>query len=230
MTRSAKGKVTLTELYENKLIIAKLDNMIDEGKTLQYMTDYANSMEVDVSLGTIRNYKNKRRQAIDEDVPLESLLDRRSNSGNIIEMKDKESMTDVDGSNTNSEGLGVYKKASEKLVNINQVLEVLIEKGLQGVMDTNYVDQNILLKAVQEHNKINAGNGGLTMSGLQEMRLQQVAYESAVTNVMLSYVPEDKQTEALERMHDAEEEFYRNLDITEEGRRIKKELERLEVL
>jgi len=81
MTRSAKGKVTLTELYENKLIIAKLDNMIDEGKTLQYMTDYANSMEVDVSLGTIRNYKNKRRQAIDEDVPLESLLDRRSNSG-----------------------------------------------------------------------------------------------------------------------------------------------------
>jgi len=230
MTRSAKGKVTLTELYENKLIIAKLDNMIDEGKTLQYMTDYANSMEVDVSLGTIRNYKNKRRQAIDEDVPLESLLDRRSNSGNIIEMKDKESMTDVDGSNTNSEGIGVYKKASEKLVNINQVLEVLIEKGLQGVMDTNYVDQNILLKAVQEHNKINAGNGGLTMSGLQEMRLQQVAYESAVTNVMLSYVPEDKQTEALERMHDAEEEFYRNLDITEEGRRIKKELERLEVL
>lgn len=230
MTRSAKGKVTLTELYENKLIIAKLDNMIDEGKTLQYMTDYANSMEVDVSLGTIRNYKNKRRQAIDEDVPLESLLDRRSNSGNIIEMKDKESMTDVDGSNTNSEGLGVYKKASEKLVNVNQVLEVLIEKGLQGVMDTNYVDQNILLKAVQEHNKINAGNGGLTMSGLQEMRLQQVAYESAVTNVMLSYVPEDKQTEALERMHDAEEEFYRNLDITEEGRRIKKELERLEVL
>jgi len=139
-------------------------------------------------------------------------------------------MTDVDGSNTNSEGIGVYKKASEKLVNINQVLEVLIEKGLQGVMDTNYVDQNILLKAVQEHNKINAGNGGLTMSGLQEMRLQQVAYESAVTNVMLSYVPEDKQTEALERMHDAEEEFYRNLDITEEGRRIKKELERLEVL
>lgn len=230
MASSNGNKVTLTELYRNKLLISKLDVMIDEGKTLQYMTDYANSMDVNVSLGTIRNYKQKRSQSIADDVPIESLLDKRSNTGNITELRPKESITGSDGSDSNDEGVGVYKRASEKLININQALEILIQKGMAGVEDVDFVDQNVLIKAIQEYNKVNAGNGGLTMSGLQEMRLQQVAYESAITNVMIAYIPEEKQKEALERMHEAEEEYYRNLDITEEGRRIKRELEKLEVL
>ena len=227
---AGNNKVTLTELYKDKLLISKLDVMIDEGKTLQYMTDYANSMDVNVSLGTIRNYKQKRAQAIGDDVPIESLLDKRSNVGNIMEMRPKESLTDSDGSGSNEDGRGTYKRASEKLININQALEVLIQKGMAGVEDVDFVDQNVLIKAIQEYGKVNAGNGGLTITGLQEMRLQQVAYESAITNVMMSFVPEDKQKEALERMHDAEEEYYRNLDVTEEGRRIKRELDKLEVL
>lgn len=225
----AEKKVTLVELYDNKLLISKLNNMINEGKTLQYLTDFANKMGVPVSMGSINNYRKKYLQSLEENVPLETLLDKRAKNGNVLELKEKEVGPRAVTAG-NEEGYGVYKKESEKLVNVNQTLELLIEKGTRSLEAVDYVDANILLKAIAEHNKVNAGNGGLTMAGLQEMRLKQLAFESALSDVLLGFIPQDKHEEVLQALREAEDAYYRDLDLSDEGHRIKKELDRLGII
>lgn len=229
MANNKNNRVTLKELFENKVLISKLDLMIDEHRTLQEMTDFANSMEVNVSLGTINNYKKKREEALEKDVPIETLLDKREKVGNIIELKGKESQS-KESTVGNEEGTGVYKKAEASLVNVNQILELIMKKGLDSLQQADYVDITVLIKTIAEYNKLNTGNGGLTQAGLQEMRLTQLAYESAIMDVMMKFIPAEKHNEALEYMKDAEDKYYRDLDITEEGRRVRRELDKLGVI
>lgn len=106
----AEKKVTLVELYDNKLLISKLNNMINEGKTLQYLTDFANKMGVPVSMGSINNYRKKYLQSLEENVPLETLLDKRAKNGNVLELKEKEVGPRAVTAG-NEEGYGVYKRS-----------------------------------------------------------------------------------------------------------------------
>ena len=218
------NRVTLEDIYENKLLSSKINLFIDDNKTLEFITSFANEQGVNVSLGTVRNYKKKREESIQKGVPMETLLDRRKKTGNIVELKGKEDSpvsTPGDG--------GVYKPASEKVITINQVLEELIDKGMKGIRELPVVDPNILMKAVAEYNKVNTGNGGLTLQGVQELRLQVAAYEQSMKDVLLSYIPEDRHEEVLSAMQDAEDKYYRELDLTEQGKKIKEELERLNI-
>lgn len=221
--------VTLKELFANKLVISKLDVMIDGNRTLKEMTDFANSMEINVSMGTINNYKKKREEAQQKSIPLESLLDKRAKSGNIIDIKDKEVVSSV-LSDDDDDGTGVYKRSQEKLVNVNQILEEIISKGQASLQEVDFVDIKSTLNAISEFNKVNQGNGGLTLAGVQEMRLQQMAYEAAISSAMLKFVPEDKHQELLEYLKEAEDKYYRDLDVTEEGQRTRRELERLNII
>ncbi len=221
---ASNNRVTLEDIYENKLLSSKINLFIDDNKTLEFITSFANEQGVNVSLGTVRNYKKKREESIQKGVPMEMLLDRRKKTGNIVELKSKEDSPIL----TPGEG-GVYKPASEKVITINQVLEELIDKGMKGIRELPVVDPNILMKAVTEYNKVNTGNGGLTLQGVQELRLQVVAYEQSMKDILLSYIPEDRHEEVLTAMQDAEDKYYRELDLTEQGKKIKEELERLNI-
>ena len=224
-------KVTLKELFDNKLVISKIDLMLDEHKTLKEITEFANSMEVNVSMGTINNYKKKREEALRDDVPIETLLDKRAKVGNIIDLKDKEVLPPAMAEYQEQVGgVGTYKSAKENILNVNQVLEEIIKKGYASLKEVDFVDNKTLLSAISEHNKINQGNGGLTIAGVQEVRLQQMAYEAALSSAMLKFVPQEKHQELLEYLKEAEDKYYRDLDITEEGKKVKRELDRLSII
>lgn len=219
------NRVTLEDIYEDKILSSKINVFIDDGKTLEFITSFANAQGFKVSLGTIRNYKKKREESIQKGVPMESLLDRRKKTGNIVELRDKE---DRPLEEINGDG-GIYKQGSEKVITINQVLEELIDKGMKGIKELPVVDPNILMKAIQEYNKVNTGNGGLTLQGVQELRLQTAAYEQAMKDVLLTYIPAEKHEEVLSKMQEAEDKYYRELDLTDQGRKIRSELERLNI-
>ncbi len=222
---ASSNRVTLEDIYEDKILSSKINVFIDDGKTLEFITSFANAQGFKVSLGTIRNYKKKREESIQKGVPMESLLDRRKKTGNIVELRDKE---DRPLEEINGDG-GIYKPGSEKVITINQVLEELIDKGMKGIKELPVVDPNILMKAIQEYNKVNTGNGGLTLQGVQELRLQTAAYEQAMKDVLLTYIPEDKHEEVLGKMQEAEDKYYRELDLTDQGKKIRSELERLNI-
>lgn len=222
---SSNNRVTVEDIYENKLLSSKINLFIDDNKTLEFITSFANEQGVNVSLGTVRNYKKKREESIQKGVPMENLLDRRKKTGNIVELKGKEDNPVEDATDTG----GVYKPSSEKVITINQVLEELIDKGMKGVRELPVVDPNILLKAITEYNKVNTGNGGLTLQGVQELRLQVAAYEQSMKDIILTYIPEEEHEEVLNAMQDAEDKYYRELDLTSQGKKIREELKRLNI-
>lgn len=225
------SKTTLVDLFNNKPLVSKIEYMIDDNKTLQEITNYANKMGANVSLGTIRNYKMKREEAIQQDIPLENLLDKRAKTkvGNVLELKEKE-VSPLEENLGNEEGVGVYKTSAENIINVNQIMEEIMNKGVASLREVDYVDQNTLLKTMVEYNKINAGNGGLTLAGLQEIKLRQAAYESAISDVLLNFIPEEQHEEVLEFMQKAEDKYYNDLDLTEAGKKARKELKRLGIV
>ena len=78
-----------------------------------------------------------------------------------------------------------------------------------------------LLKAIEVKAKLsNNANAGLSIEGLQELRVRTVARDNAVAQALLKFVPEDKQAEAMEFISKAEEDMLKNMDVSPQGRQI----------
>src|SRR6185437_16084461 len=87
------------------------------------------------------------------------------------------------------------------------------------------VDTPLAMKAIELRAKItNNQLSGLSIAGLRELKLRQQARESAMMEVIMKYVPEDKHDDLFADMDEAEERFYENLDLTEEDKRISQAL------
>lgn len=220
---------TLQDIFNNRILVPKLNEKIDEGKTLEFLTEYVNSFGINVSLGTIRNYKKKREESISTGVPLEQLIDKRKKNGNIVELRDKENMPDDQVTKTTLIDDN-YATPEKKLVNLTQYLELMIQKGYNSLQQVEFVDNNSALKAIDAYAKI-TGNatGGLTIQGLQELKLKQKAYEAALGEVIAEHIPKEEQEQVWVELEQKEQEFYDSLDLTEEGQRIKEALKQIGV-
>lgn len=220
---------TLQDVFNNRILVPKLNEKIDEGKTLEFLTEYVNSFGINVSLGTIRNYKKKREESISTGVPLEQLIDKRKKNGNIVELRDKENMPDEQVTKTTLIDDN-YATPEKKLVNLTQYLELMIQKGYNSLQQVEFVDNNSALKAIDAYAKI-TGNatGGLTIQGLQELKLKQKAYEAALGEVIAEHIPKEEQEQVWVELEQKEQEFYDSLDLTEEGQRIKEALKQIGV-
>ena len=156
------------------------------------------------------------------------MLDLRRKTGdNILDLQSKEHVSMVDQNNEFVKN-SVYQKKEETVSSTLQVLEDIIKLGSATLKEINAVDPSITLKAISEHTKITgASNGGLMLSGLQQVALQQKAYESAMAEIIAKYVPEDVQEDLYGELSLAEQEFYDSLDLTKEGRAAKEALDRI---
>lgn len=227
----ANKGTTLVEMYNDKLFISKVNALLDQKQTLQYIADFAKSYNYDVSLNTIRNYRDKRQESIENNIPLDELIDKRRKSTNILSLGGKEVLPE--DSQTGAGNITLTPEAFEeaqgnkKLISVTQVLEEMIQKGYNTMNQTEIIDPQLTLKAVDAYHRITGGtSGGLTLQGLQEIRMQQKAMETATAEVIMEYIPEALHEEVLAKMEEKQQAFYDNLDISGEGRRVKEALEK----
>lgn len=218
------SKSVLTILFHKKSLCTKVDTLLDEGKTPAYVAEFCKNQGFDISKGSINNYKNKREEAIRTGVPLEHLLDKRQTTGDIIELRpviDKVAPA-MDTYNTG------FADTEKKAVTTLTFLEALVEKGMKAIENTPVVDPALALKAVKMIDDISGGNsGGLTVYGMQEMRLKMKAIETAYMTVIMEYIPEDKHNEVFDRFEEAERDFFDNLDLSAEGQKMSNALKEL---
>lgn len=113
-----------------------------------------------------------------------------------------------------------------KYVSDGQVLDTIIAQGMQSiVMGDAPISPKDLLKAIEVKAKLtNNANQGLSLEGLQELRVHVMARDNAVAQALMKYVPEDKQAEALTSIDEAEQEMLKNMDVTAQGKEILKAL------
>lgn len=213
----------LLNLYHNKLLVSKVDEALDEGKPYDFIIAFCKEkFDFEISKPALSRYKEKRREAIEQGVDLESLLDKRRKSGKVIDLKGKEVETLP---NTNTSYDQTFN-AVEQIYNDVEVLDTIIQKGFASLKEVDYVEAPLAMKAIEVKAKV-TGNQmqGLSLVGLRELRLRQSAKEQAMTEVILRFIPEEQHEEVYQAIEEAEAEFYENLDLTAENARITQALE-----
>lgn len=217
----------LTKLYDNRSLRVKVETLMDEGKSIAYIQTFCTNQGFEISHGSLNNYKKKREEALRQGVPLESLLDRRANTGEVVELKRKEEV------NENIEPITSqyerFNNTGDRLVSTLEFLDMIVQKGFNTIQQVEQLDPALAIKAIDQIEKLSKSNGGLTIHGLQQLRLHTKAMENSYTTAILEFIPEEKHAQVLERIEEAEKEFYANLDLDAEGRRVKEVLKNLDL-
>lgn len=224
--KNLSSSSVLVQLYNNRKLATKVDNMLDEGQTYDYIIEFCKENGLSISKASLTNYKKKREEAIETGKPLLQLLDKRAKD-NVTYITEKEVQAfkqrkqdaprDIEVSIASITDINKV----DKVFNDLEFLDEIITKGMKGLKAFDVVDTPLAMKAVELRAKItNNQLSGLSIAGLRELKLRQQARESAMMEVIMKYVPEDKHDDLFADMDDAESRFYENLDLTEEDKRI----------
>ena len=233
--KSLSSSSVLVQLYNNRKLCTKVDNMLDEGQTYDYIIEFCKENGLSISKASLTNYKKKREEALATGKPLLQLLDRRAKDNvTYITQKEVEAFKrrkkEGDTRSGSGTGSGSESVQSTSITDINKVdkvfsdlefLDEVIAKGMKGLKAFDVVDTPLAMKAIELRAKItNNQLSGLTIAGLRELHLRSRAKESALMEVIMKYVPEDQHDQLFEDLEAAEQAFYENLDLTEEDKRI----------
>lgn len=216
-----------TKLYNNKELSSKVNNALDKGYTLEDVQELCQAYEFDISIPSLSRYNKSREECIKNGWDLGDYLDKRKKT-NVVSIEHKEQ--DILNTNPSSENHpfnATMSKTREMLDDV-EFLDEVIRKGVSGLREISSLDPGIAMKAIEVKDKITDGQlKGMSLLGLRELQLKQVAKETAMTETMLEYIPEDKHEEVLNKMKEVEEEFYKNLDLDDEDKKLKESLERI---
>jgi hypothetical protein len=231
--KDIKNSSVLVQLYKNRKLATKVDNMLDEGQTYDYICDFCKEQGLSISKASLTNYKKKREEAVETGKPLLQLLDKRTKD-NVTYITDRETKAfkkKKDNLPAREDETVTRVSALNKMESVFSDLEFLdeiIHKGMKGLRQFDVVDTPLALKAVELRAKItNNQLSGLTIAGLRELKLLITARESVFTELIMKYVPEDQHDKLFDEMDELEAQFYANLDLTEEGKRVKKAFDQM---
>lgn len=226
--KSISSSSVLVQLYNNRKLATKVDNMLDEGQTYDYIMEFCRENGLSISKASLTNYKKKREEAITTGKPLLQLLDKRMKD-NVTYISDKQvdpfkqkkkKVEDMDGEDAPLASITDIEKVG-KVFHDLEFLDEVINKGMKGLKMFEVVDTPLAMKAIELRAKItNNQLNGLSIAGLREIKLRTQARESALMEVIMKYVPEEKHDALFDDMNAAEQSFYENLDLTEEDRRV----------
>jgi hypothetical protein len=217
----------LVQLYNNRKLATKVDNMLDEGQTYDYIIEFCKEHGLSISKASLTNYKKKREESIATGKPLLQLLDKRAKDNvtyitnkEVEAFKKKKQDTPIKHEIIQATSITDITKV-DKVFNDLEFLDEIISKGMKGLKAFDVVDTPLAMKAIELRAKItNNQLSGLSIAGLRELKLRQQARESAMMEIIMKYVTEDKHDELFADMDEAEQRFYENLDLTEEDKRI----------
>ncbi|AXH71200.1 hypothetical protein BSP36_154 [Bacillus phage BSP36] len=227
--KSISSSSVLVQLYNNRKLATKVDNMLDEGQTYDYIIDFCKENGLSISKASLTNYKKKREEAIRTGKPLLQLLDKRAKD-NVTYISDKEVQAFKERKaekETSGEPKGTVTNLSkvDSIYHDIELLDEIIQKGAKGLRQFDVVDTPLAMKAIELKAKItNNQLSGLSIAGLRELKLRQQARESALTEVIMKYVPEEQHDSLFADMEEAQQRFYENLDLSDEDRRISQAL------
>lgn len=216
----------LLRLYNNRLLRTKVDNALDEGVGFDDIIELCLQYELEISKPSLSRYKNKRKEAIENGWDLGEYLDKRKKSS-VTDIEDKKaSIIPLEDAELNP--FEASMKHTQTIYDDIQVLDSIIQKGATGLQFVDTIDPALAIRAMETKHKITDGQlKGISLVGLRELQLKQTAKETAMTEVLLEFVPENKHEELLQRMEQVEKEFYSNLDLEEEDRKLREALDRV---
>ncbi|WP_270364076.1 hypothetical protein [Bacillus paranthracis] len=233
MVKRTQGKSKLEQLVEwNKRVF--VDKMLDDGDSPNKVHKWINENGLKVSVPTVYSYAKRRKEAIMKGVKMEAIADKRTKKGkahkstedgsyaemvveenkshrksNTTKRSKKKSDTKDDTEERKAQQMSVHRVKSDM-----EIIDAIIDKGFSTLQLMEVISPDMALKAIKLKNEITGGNhNGLTMYGLEEIRLREAARENAMLAILLEYIPEEKHEEVLTKMETATREYYESLGM-----------------
>lgn len=210
----------LLQLYNNKLLRSKVDTMLDENKPFSYILKYLETKGFELSTGSLSNYRKKRIEALQTGVPLMELIDKRKKGSVVYLTSHKDDQEEEESTNIQQV---TSSNPNPSRVSDLEFLDEIISKAKNALEGVEFVDSPIALRAIELKDKL-TGNSlhGMTIEGIKSLKIKQEAEINALTEVVLSFIPESKHDEVFKALDDARDNFYKNLDLTDNGQKLKK--------
>lgn len=187
----------LVELCKSDLIDT-VNAMLDAGESPASVCKYINSQGFKISNPLVYEYKKIRQQCIVNNINIEHLI-------GVVKRPVQVEKTP-----------SFYSK-KVKLKSELDALDKIIQLGYEGI-DRIYGNQkpvppSLMMSAIQLKNTLTEGSHGfLTNYGIEQLKeLEKNKYEILI-DLIMSYVPEDKKEEVVQRMEQTEDEYYQQTE------------------
>lgn len=213
--------LSIKELTDNKLLYSKVLTLMEQQKSYSYILRYLKSKGYKMAKGSLTNLKKKIEEANQEGKTVSQIADKRN----------KDSIDDIPNNKViGFKGQKVQKNESASTVPIKiyseeEILENIMSKGYKTIEESDYVDPQVLMKAIDLHAKyFGRKSRGLTSEGLKQYQLIMQAEFMAVREAFFRYIPKDKQKEALEVMDKETDKVLSQIGVTKQGKELLKQL------
>lgn len=210
-------KISIKKLLDDDELASKVISMLERHESHAKIIKYLNSKGYTMSSGTLSNLRRKLIEAQDtgEDIPdsdasLNSIPEDRISgfSGNA-------KSTPVDAIVGNV--VPVYSE--------QQVLEKIINKGMATLDASEFVEMNVLLKALDLYARyFGVQNRGLTTQALKQYQLLMDSEVRVIKEIFERYIPKEQQAEALKEMDRRISQEVSAVGMTKEGKELLKQL------
>lgn len=172
--------------------IDAVNEMLMSGTSPRQVSLWCKENGFEISHPKLYEYRDMLREAINKQITVEQMMGLGKYNRNPIVLQ----------------ALGIAP-VKEIVKNELEILDGIIQLGFNSLQNNPSIRLQDAMKAIELKNKITGGtHGGLTNYGLEQLRELEQAKFSAVLEVVLQYLPEDKHEELYESMSEAEHTFY----------------------
>lgn len=180
--------------------IQEVNNRLDAGDTPNSVCDFINANGFKISRPLIYDYARMRKKALVDGLNINHMIGVASQP--IIDKDDP-----------------VTKSTSQKLKSEIDALDMIIQGGYRTLQewDDRPIAPKTMMEAIKLKNDLTDGNHGfLTNYGMEQLRaIEQNKYQLLIQH-LVSYIPEELQQEAIDKMDTIEDEYYQTTDYYEE--------------
>lgn len=170
----------------------EVDRMLAGGVSPQKVSEWCKDKGLSISKQKLYDYKDMLRRSASKKITIEQLLGLGETRRTPIILE--------------TLGMG---EVQEIVKNELEVLDAMIQLGFNNIKKSPDVKMGDVLRAIELKDKITGGaHGGLTMYGIDQLRELEEKKFSAILEVVMKYLPEDKLEEIHEAIENAEREFY----------------------
>lgn len=223
--------LSLKELYNNKAIFSKVIGLMEQQMSYDYIIRYLNSKGYKMAKGNLTKLKKRIKESQEQNIPLEQLMDKREK--NSIDDVDSNKIIGFTGKTNEPKSQNQQPVVSNsatgpvsKLYSEDQALEMIINKGMKTIEESEFIDPKTLMSALSLHAKyFGSRTRGLTAEALMQYQLIKESEMTALKEIFVRYIPKDKQEEALNEIDKRVNQIVNQIGATKDGKELIRQLQ-----
>ena len=181
-------------------LIGEVNNQLDSGMSPNSVHPWVVQNGFSISLPMVYEYAKARKKALVDGVSMEHILGVAGKP--LVDRMSPE-----------------YQTTRDKLKSEIDALDMIVQRGyelLKKNPNTEIAPRD-MMAAIKLKNELTDGNHGfLTNFGMEHLRDIENAKYSLIIDHLISYIPEDKREEAIEKISYLEDHYYQTTDYYEE--------------